>query len=85
MEDLQAVLSQDPALLLNSRPDSVGPRAVPRDILRAAVGFLETFLEDGVKEVYTAALQTLPTLFQFTVWDIDLDQLKHQIGPFRPR
>ena len=45
--------------------DSVGTRAEQRDILRAAVSFLVRFLEDGVKEVYTAALETIPQLFDF--------------------
>jgi len=63
--ELNTFLTQDPKVLLNLRMDSVGTRAEQRDILRAAISFLEKFLEDGVKEVYTAALEILPQLFDF--------------------
>jgi hypothetical protein len=58
-------LLKDPSVLLNLRMDAVGTKAEQRDILRASVSFLERFLEDLVKEVYFAALETLPQLMEF--------------------
>ena len=67
VEELKTFLTQDPKVLLQLRLESQGTRAEQRDILRASVSFLERFLEDGVKEVYIAALDALPQLFDFLV------------------